>query len=90
MLLSSRYCFTCILTSSRVAIVLAQFQDVKLGPGAKERFEDLFFSSGYKIPTGSVTDYYQEVSKGAISFTGKVVGPVTLSKNMAYYANNCP
>jgi immune inhibitor A len=77
-----------VLTPFRVAIVLAQFADVKLQPGAKQRFEDLFFSSGYKIPTGSVTDYYKEASNGAISFTGQVVGPVTLSKNMAYYANN--
>jgi immune inhibitor A len=58
-----------------------------MSAGAKQRFEDLWFSTG-KIPTGSVTEYYQEVSNGKISLTGEVVGPFTLSQNQAYYANN--
>jgi immune inhibitor A len=58
-----------------------------MSAGAKQRFEDLWFSTG-KIPTGSVTEYYQEVSNGRISLTGEVVGPFTLSQNQAYYANN--
>ncbi|ORY15440.1 immune inhibitor A peptidase M6-domain-containing protein [Clohesyomyces aquaticus] len=71
----------------RVAVVLVDFQDVKMGAGAKQRFEDLLFSTG-KVPTGSVSEYYQEVSRGKISLTGEVVGPFTLSQNLAYYANN--
>ncbi|KAF2744498.1 M6 metalloprotease [Sporormia fimetaria CBS 119925] len=71
----------------RVAIVLAEFQDVKMSPGAKQRFEELFFSTG-RIPTGSVTEYFSEVSNGKISITGEVVGPYTVSKNMSEYANN--
>ncbi|KAF2271922.1 M6 metalloprotease [Westerdykella ornata] len=70
----------------KVAIILAEFQDVKMTPGTKERFEELWFSTG-KIPTGSVTEYYKEVSNGQVSLTGEVVGPFTLSQNMAYYAN---
>ena len=70
----------------RIAIVLVDFQDKKMGAGAKQRFQDLFFSKG-KILTGSVTEYYQEVSHNKISLTGEVVGPFTLSENMAYYAN---
>jgi len=72
---------------NRIAIVLAEFADVKMSAGTKQRMEDLWFSTG-KIPTGSVTEFYQEVSNGRISFTGEVVGPFTLSKNQAYYANN--
>ncbi|KAF2471430.1 M6 metalloprotease [Lindgomyces ingoldianus] len=71
----------------KVAIVLVDFQDRKMNPGAKERFEDLFFSTS-KVPTGSVSEYYQEVSRGKISLAGEVVGPFTLSQNLAYYANN--
>lgn len=70
-----------------VAIILAEFADVKMSVGAKQRLADLFFSTG-KIPTGSVTEYFSEVSNGKISLTGEVVGPFTLSKNQSYYANN--
>jgi|SRR3569833_313607 len=62
------------------------FQDVKMPAGSKERFEELFFSSS-RIPTGSVKDYYEEVSGGKISLAGEVLGPFTLSQNKAYYAN---
>lgn len=31
--------------------------------------------------------YYQEVSRGEISLTGEVIGPFTLSHDLAYYAN---
>ena len=57
-----------------------------MGAGAKERFQNLFFSTK-KISTGSVNEYYQEVSRGKISLAGEVLGPYTLSHNMAYYAN---
>jgi immune inhibitor A len=76
-----------MIDNTRVAIVLADFQDVKTKPGTKERFQDLFFSTG-KLPSGSVTEYYSEVSHGQIALTGEVIGPVTLSQNMSYYANN--
>ncbi|KAF1926774.1 uncharacterized protein M421DRAFT_6683 [Didymella exigua CBS 183.55] len=48
---------------------------------------DLWFSKG-KIATGSVTEYYSEVSNNAISLTGDVLGPFTPTENMTYYANN--
>ncbi|ORY55878.1 M6 family metalloprotease domain-containing protein, partial [Pseudomassariella vexata] len=57
-----------------------------MGAGAKQRFENLFFSTG-KIPTGSVNEYYKEASGGKISLAGEVIGPYTLSHDMAYYAN---
>jgi len=71
----------------RVICILAEFADVKLAAGAKQRMTDIFFSTG-KISTGSVTEYYREVSNGKISLTGEVVGPVTLRQTMGYYSNN--
>lgn len=63
-----------------------EFTDVKLAPNAKQRFEKLFFSKG-QIPTGSVSEYYEEVSNGKVSLTGEAIGPFTLSREKAYYAN---
>lgn len=55
--------------------------------GTKERMQDLFFSTG-KLSTGSVTEYYKEVSNGNVTFTGEVFGPYTMSQTMSYYAND--
>lgn len=55
--------------------------------GTKERIEDLFFSTD-KLATGSVTEYYKEVSNGSVTFSGEVFGPYTMSQKMGYYANN--
>ncbi|KAK3217228.1 hypothetical protein GRF29_1g2317844 [Pseudopithomyces chartarum] len=71
----------------RVAVILCEFQDVKMMSGTKERMEDLFFSTD-KLSTGSVTEYYKEVSNGKVAFTGEVFGPYTMSQTMSYYANN--
>ena len=70
-----------------VVLVLVDFQDVRMDAGKKERFEDLFFSTGRKIPTGSVNEYYQEASNGKISLAGEVIGRFTLSNDKAFYAH---
>jgi immune inhibitor A len=69
----------------RVIIVLVNFTDKSMTK-TKKHFEDLFFSTGV-ISTGSVKEYYKEVSKGIINLAGEVVGPITLSNTMAHYAN---
>jgi immune inhibitor A len=56
-----------------------------MAPDTKQRMEDLWFSTGGKVPTGSVTEYYSEVSNGAVELKGEVVGPFTLSKEMGFY-----
>ena len=66
--------------------MLVDFQDVKMAPGAVERFQKLFFSTG-EIPTGSVSEYYQEVSNGNVSLAGEVLGPFQLAHDMAHYAH---
>ena len=80
------FIFGRILIVYRVAVVLVEFTDTKFPAGAKERFEELFFSTG-KVPTGSVTEFYDEVSNGLVSVTGEVVGPFQLNNTLAYYAN---
>jgi immune inhibitor A len=55
--------------------------------GAKEHFNDLFFSNK-KLPNGSVRDYYTEVSGGKVNIVGDVVGPFKLPHDTAFYANS--
>ncbi|BAV07758.1 immune inhibitor A [Filimonas lacunae] len=70
----------------RVVVVLVEFSDKKLSYD-KQHYEDLFFSTGV-VPTGSVNEYYQEVSGGIISIEGAVEGPYTLPQPLRAYANN--
>jgi len=69
----------------RVIVVLVDFTDKQFGEAAS-RFEDLFFSTG-RIPTGSVTEYYTDVTGGLVSVVGQVVGPFTMPQTLAWYAN---
>jgi immune inhibitor A len=39
------------------------------------------------IPTGSVTEYYTDVTGGLVHITGEVVGPFTMPQTLAWYAN---
>ena len=78
-MLSSDECFS-------VLVCLVEFQDKSFPAGIKGHFQDLFFSTG-KVPTGSVTEYYTDVSGAKISITGKVEGPFKLPKTLTYYAN---
>ena len=69
----------------RVIVVLVEFAD-KAMTQTKKHFEDLFFSTGV-IPTGSVNEYYKEVTGGLIDIKGQVVGPFKLPKTLAQYAH---
>ncbi|KAL6253117.1 hypothetical protein RBB50_000838 [Rhinocladiella similis] len=70
----------------RVAIVLVDFSDKPMTM-SKQHFEDLFFSKG-KIATGSVTEYYEDVSGGKVSLTGEAIGPFRMPLTLAQYAHN--
>ena len=59
----------------RVAVVIVDFTDKKT-TRTKTQIEDLFFSTG-KVPTGSVVEYYREVTKGLVEIVGDVVGPIS-------------
>jgi immune inhibitor A len=51
-----------------------------------QHFNDLFFSTAV-LPKGSVREYFQEVTNGLVDLQGEVVGPYTLPKTLAQYAN---
>jgi immune inhibitor A len=70
----------------RVIIVLVDFSD-KTFTHSKKNFQDLFFSEGV-IPTGSVKEYYKEVTNGLINIAGEVVGPYRMPRTLKAYANN--
>ena len=71
-----------------VAVVLVEFPDKKFSNAAKIKkyFDDLFFSQNV-VATGSVKEYYKDVTRGAVDMSGKVVGPYMMPKNLKSYAN---
>lgn len=69
----------------RIVVVLVDFAD-KAMTTAKSHYEQLFFSLG-SLATGSVREYYREVSHGTIDIQGQVVGTYRLPKTMAQYAH---
>ncbi|KAJ6089270.1 hypothetical protein N7467_004486 [Penicillium canescens] len=70
----------------RTVVVLVEFPDRQMGTNAVQHFKDLFFSTG-KIKTGSVTEYFNEVSGGKISLGGEVVGPLRMPRTLSDYAH---
>jgi immune inhibitor A len=68
----------------RVIVVLVDFVDAPMTHSA-DHFRDLFFSKG-KVPSGSVREYFSEVSDNLITITGEVVGPYRLPRTLAAYA----
>jgi immune inhibitor A len=68
----------------RVIIVLVEFSDAPM-TATPAHFRDLFFSTG-KIPTGSVREYYTEVTHGVLTLAGEVVGPYKLPRTLKEYA----
>lgn len=72
--------------SYSVIVVLVNFKDKAVNNATTQYFKDLFFSQK-KISTGSVTEYYADVSGGKISITGDVVGPYQLPQTEATYAH---
>lgn len=70
----------------RVVVVLVDFSD-KVMTKSRKHFQDLFFSEGV-VPTGSVKEYYKEVSNGLVNIAGEVVGPYRMPKTLKKYAGN--
>lgn len=70
----------------RVVVILVDFSDKPMTESVSH-FNDLFFSTGVK-PSGSVKEYYREVTNGMVDLVGEVVGPFRLPQTLAWYANN--
>jgi immune inhibitor A len=68
----------------RVILVLVDFSDAPM-TATPTHLRDLFFSTG-KIATGSVREYFTEVTNGLLTLAGEVVGPYRLPRTLAEYA----
>ncbi|MCQ2293497.1 MAG: M6 family metalloprotease domain-containing protein [Bacteroidaceae bacterium] len=68
-------------------VILVNFKDKKLQSGTASTFPRMANEVGYKGNGhyGSVHDYFLAQSYGQFDLTFDVVGPVTVSQNMAYY-----
>lgn len=72
-------------------VILVDFQDVKMQSAHDNAEWNYFFNKvGYNTlgNTGSVHDYFYSQSYGQFDLSFDVVGPVTVSKNMADYGAN--
>lgn len=77
--------------SKKGLVILVEFQDVKFrSDHTRELFDRMFNQKGfnYEGANGSVADYFADQSYGQFTPTFDVVGPVTVSSNMAYYGGN--
>lgn len=77
--------------SKKGLVILVEFQDVKFrSDHTRELFDRMFNEKGfnYEGANGSVADYFADQSYGQFTPTFDVVGPVTVSSNMAYYGGN--
>ena len=68
-----------------VIVVLVDFPDQAM-TRSREELDELFFSTG-ALTTGSVKEYFADVSSGLIDLQGQVVGPYRLPLAMSAYAN---
>ena len=72
-------------------VILVNFSDKKMNAKHSQAFYDGYFNTeGFSEEgcKGSVHDYFKESSYGQFDLTFDVIGPVTVSKNMAYYGQN--
>src|SRR5262245_31112706 len=70
----------------RIIVLLVDFSD---NPGTRpaDEFRDLLFSDRI-FPTGSLRDYYREVSGGRVDVDGSVHGWLRLPERYEFYTNN--
>ncbi|MEJ7914460.1 MAG: M6 family metalloprotease domain-containing protein, partial [Chitinophagaceae bacterium] len=69
----------------RIIVILVDFTDKEMTT-SRTHYEELFFSLG-KIATGSVREYFREVTHGIIDIQGQVVGPYRMPSTLAQYAH---
>ena len=80
-----------IIGKRKGLVILVDFQDVKMQSAHDNaEWNDFFNKSGYNTlgNSGSVHDYFYSQSYGQFDLSFDVVGPVTVSKNMADYGGN--
>ncbi|UCE19154.1 MAG: M6 family metalloprotease domain-containing protein [Gemmatimonadota bacterium] len=67
----------------KALVILIQTPDVS-GTHSRESFHNMLFTTG-SYPTGSLNDYFAEVSYGTFGLTGEVGGWYTAANNYAHY-----
>jgi len=75
----------------RGLVLLVEFPDLKMTAAAtRDEFHDMFNRRGYDHygHIGSVRDYFRDQSYGRLKIDFDVVGPLTVSLDMAYYGGN--
>lgn len=80
-----------IIGKRKGLVILVNFKDVKMQTAHNNtEWSNFFNQEGYNHlgNSGSVHDYFHKQSYGKFDLTFDVVGPVTLSKNMAAYGAN--
>ncbi|MDA2330934.1 M6 family metalloprotease domain-containing protein [Bacillus cereus] len=68
-----------------VMVLLVDFPDLQ-GRLTRDHYEDLLFSRN-SYPTGSMADYYDEVSRGKVNIQGEVHGWLRMPQNYSFYTN---
>ena len=71
--------------SVRVKVLLVDFSD-RTGTLSSQHYEDLLFSKDV-YPTGSMRDFYKEVSLGKVDIIGSVHGWFRMPNPYSYYTN---
>ncbi|WP_336783509.1 M6 family metalloprotease domain-containing protein [Paenibacillus illinoisensis] len=69
----------------RVLVLLVDFPDEQ-GILPKSHYEELLFSKKTSL-TGSLSDYYEEVSSGKVHIEGEVHGWLRMPQDYSYYTN---
>ncbi|WP_458117995.1 M6 family metalloprotease domain-containing protein [Bacillus sp. PK6-026] len=76
---------TPVIGKLNVMVLLVDFPDLQ-GTLSKEHYEDLLFSRN-SYPSGSMADYYHEVSNGKVQIQGEVHGWFRMPQDYKYYTN---
>lgn len=74
-----------VIGTKRALVLLVDFSD-NPATTPTSHYEELLFSQG-TYPTGSMRDYYQEVSYGLLEVVGEVKGWYRAPQTYAYYVN---
>jgi immune inhibitor A len=69
----------------RIMVLLVDFPDLE-GRLPREHYHDLLFARQTSL-TGSMADYYDEVSRGQVHIRGEIHGWLRMPHNYTYYTN---
>lgn len=74
---------TAVQGKRAIPVLLAKFSDTKTNPFPKARLQQELFDGPW--PSGTMTDYYKEISNGQFSVSGTVNDWISLPQSSTYY-----